>query len=120
MQRRLPIKGTKLTAADIYTKDGQCRWLHDMYTVVADQPGAQEYYNSLFELYASWGLDFIKIDDLSEPYHAGEIELIRKAIDRTGRKIVLSMSPAKRRLPMLSTSSSTPICGAPWATSGTS
>ncbi|WP_201982364.1 NPCBM/NEW2 domain-containing protein [Hymenobacter rubidus] len=93
--RKLPIKGTQLTAADIHTKDGQCRWLRDMYTVVADRPGAQEYYNSLFELYASWDLDFVKVDDLSEPYHTGEIELIRKAIDRTGRKIVLSMSPGE-------------------------
>jgi alpha-galactosidase len=95
VQRKLPIKGTKLTAADIYSKEGQAAWLHDMYTVVADKPGAQEYYNSLFELYASWGVDFVKIDDLSEPYHTGEIEMIRKAIDRTGRKIVFSMSPGE-------------------------
>ncbi|NML66576.1 Melibiase subfamily [Hymenobacter sp. RP-2-7] len=98
VQRRLPIKGTRLTAADIYTKDGQCQWLHDMYTVVPTRPGAQAYYNSLFELYASWGVDFVKIDDLSEPYHAGEIELIRRAIDRTGRKIVFSMSPGETPL----------------------
>lgn len=98
VRRRLPIKGTQLTAADIYTKDGQCTWLHDMYTVVADRPGAQEYYNSLFELYASWGVDFVKVDDLSEPYHAQEIELIRRAIDHTGRAIVLSMSPGETPL----------------------
>lgn len=102
--RQLPIKGTQRTAADIYSPEGQCRWLRDMYTVVADRPGAQEYYNSLFELYAGWGLDFVKVDDLSEPYHAGEIELIRKAIDRTGRPIVLSMSPGE-----------TPIAHAPHA-----
>ncbi|TFZ65577.1 Melibiase subfamily [Hymenobacter sp. UV11] len=95
VQRKLPIKGTKLTAADIYSKEGQAAWLHDMYTVVAARPGAQEYYNSLFELYASWGVDLVKIDDLSEPYHTAEIELIRKAIDRTGRKIVFSMSPGE-------------------------
>jgi alpha-galactosidase len=95
VQRKLPIKGTQRTAADIYSKDGQAAWLHDMYTVVASQPGAQEYYNSLFELYASWGVDLVKIDDLSEPYHTAEIELIRKAIDRTGRPIVLSMSPGE-------------------------
>jgi alpha-galactosidase len=95
VQRKLPIKGTKLTAADIYSKEGQAAWLHDMYTIVPGRPGAQEYYNSLFELYASWGVDFVKIDDLSEPYHTGEIELIRKAIDRTGRKIVFSMSPGE-------------------------
>ncbi|MDR3184820.1 MAG: glycoside hydrolase family 127 protein [Prevotellaceae bacterium] len=44
---------------------------------------------------ASWGVDFIKIDDLSRPYHKREIEMIRKAIDRCGRPIVLSMSPGK-------------------------
>jgi len=45
------------------------------------------------ELYASWGVDFLKIDDLSSPYHKEEIKMIRKAIDRTGREIVLSTSP---------------------------
>jgi hypothetical protein len=44
-------------------------------------------------LYASWGIDYIKIDDLSRPYHTAEIEMIRRAIDATGRPIVLSMSP---------------------------
>ncbi|GGF01475.1 NPCBM/NEW2 domain-containing protein [Hymenobacter cavernae] len=95
VKRKLPILGTKVTAADIHTPEGQCNWLHDMYTIVAGKPGAQEYYNSIFELYASWGVDFVKVDDLSEPYHTAEIEMIRKAIDRTGRKIVLSMSPGE-------------------------
>ena len=64
-----------------------------MYTVDASKPGAQEYYNSLFALYASWGVDFVKVDDISSPYHKDEIEMIRKAIDRCGRPIVLSLSP---------------------------
>lgn len=98
VQRRLPILGSTATAADIYSKDGQAAWLHDMYTVVAGRPGAQEYYDSLFKLYAGWGLDFVKVDDLSEPYHAAEIELIRTAIDRSGRPIVLSMSPGETPL----------------------
>ncbi|TRZ42949.1 NPCBM/NEW2 domain-containing protein [Robertkochia solimangrovi] len=90
---KLPIKGTDLTAADIYSTESECTWLQDNYTVVAGKPGAQEYYNSIFDLYASWGVDFVKVDDLSRPYHTEEIELIRNAIDQTGRKIVLSMSP---------------------------
>lgn len=94
--KKLPIKGTKnITADQVYTTELQCEWLKDNYTVVADKPGAQEYYNSLMELYASWGVDFIKIDDLSHPYHQGEIELIRKAIDKTRRPIVLSTSPGQ-------------------------
>lgn len=96
VKRALPVKGSKATAKDIYSEEGQCRWLKDMYTVVRSKPGAQEYYNSLFELYASWGLDFVKVDDLSAPlYHADEVEMIRKAIDRTGRKILLSTSPGE-------------------------
>lgn len=96
VKQNLPVKGTNVTARDIYTEKDQCRWLHDMYTIVPGKPGAQEYYNSLFELYASWGLDFVKVDDLSSPiYFAEEIEMIRKAIDRTGRKILLSTSPGE-------------------------
>lgn len=95
VKRNLPIMGSKATAKDIYSTELQCKWLRDMYTVVAGRDGAQEYYNSLFQLYASWGLDFIKVDDLSRPYHTGEVEMIRKAIALTGRKIVLSTSPGE-------------------------
>ncbi len=96
VKRKLPVKGTNgITADQIYTTDLQCQWLKDNYTIVADRPGAQEYYNSILDLYASWGVDFIKVDDLSRPYHKGEIELIRNAIDRTGRPIVLSTSPGE-------------------------
>ncbi len=96
VQKKLPIKGTTgITAADIYSTNLQCTWLKDNYTILANKSGAQEYYNSIFELYASWEVDFIKIDDLSRPYHQEEIELIRNAIDKTGRPIVLSMSPGE-------------------------
>ncbi|MBC7616666.1 MAG: glycoside hydrolase family 27 protein [Pedobacter sp.] len=96
VKRKLPIKGTNgITADQIYTTDLQCKWLADNYTILTDKPGAQEYYNSILELYASWGVDFIKVDDLSRPYHKGEIDLLRRAIDRTGRPIVLSTSPGE-------------------------
>lgn len=95
VKHNLPILGSKATAKDIYSLDGQCQWLKDMYTIVAGRDGAQEYYNSLFKLYASWGLDFVKVDDLSRPYHTAEVEMIRKAIDLCGRKIVLSTSPGE-------------------------
>jgi len=96
VEEKLPIKGANgITADQIYTTALQCEWLKDNYTILADKPGAQEYYDSLFELYAQWGVDFIKIDDLSRPYHEAEINLIRKAIDKCGRKIVLSTSPGE-------------------------
>lgn len=98
VKKNTPILGSTAHAADIYNTNLLCTWLGDMYTVDATKNGAQEYYNSLMALYASWGLDFIKIDDLSRPYHQNEIELIRKAIDKTGRKIVLSTSPGETPL----------------------
>ena len=49
-----------------------------MLTVDTAKPG-EEYYNSLFQQFADWGLDFVKVDDLSRPYHSGEIEAIRLA-----------------------------------------
>jgi len=97
-ERSLPIRGTQWTASDISSSKGLCTWLHDMYTVDATRPGAQAYYNSLFTLYASWGLDFVKVDDIAVPYHRDEIELIRKAIDQCGRPIVLSLSPGSTPL----------------------
>ncbi len=89
------IEGTNIGAAAIYSAKDQGTWLRDMYTIDATKNGAQEYYNSIFKLYASWGLDFVKVDDLTAPYHKEEIEMIRKAIDNCGREILLSTSPGE-------------------------
>jgi hypothetical protein len=71
-----------------------------MFGVDMGKPGAQAYYDSVFELVASWGVDFVKVDDISRPYHDNEreIEGIRRAIDRTGRPMVLSLSPGETAL----------------------
>ena len=88
-----PILGTPYKAADIANKSSTCAWNTDMYGVDMGKPGAQEYYDSVFALLASWDLDYVKVDDLSRPYHQDELEAIRKAIDRAGRPMVLSTSP---------------------------
>jgi alpha-galactosidase len=95
-----PILDTTYRAADIADKNHPCKWNPDMWGVDMSMPGAQEYYNSVFQLIASWDVDFVKVDDLSRPYdeHQPEIEAIRKAIDRTGRPIVLSTSPGETPL----------------------
>lgn len=91
----LPILGTSYTAQDVANTSSTCPWNPDMYGVDMTKPGAQEYYDSLFSMYASWGVDLVKVDDLSRPYHLAEIEAIREAIDKTGREIVLSTSPGE-------------------------
>jgi len=93
VEANTPIKGTQYMARDIATSENACTWYHGMLSVDVTKPGAQEYYNSLIEMYAEWGVDFIKADDvLKRPYHKGEIEAIRKAIEKTGRPIVISLS----------------------------
>lgn len=99
VDQNVPILGTSVHAADIADKRSTCAWNTDMYGVDMAKPGAQEYYDSVLALYASWEIDFIKVDDLSAPsYHAQEVEAIRKAIDKTGRPIILSTSPGETPL----------------------
>ena len=96
VRQNTPIKGTTARAADIALPNHICPWNPDMYGVDMRKPGAQEYYDSLFALYASWGVDLVKVDDIARAYddvQKAEIEAIRKAIDKSGRPIVLSLSP---------------------------
>lgn len=97
VKRKLPILGTPNHADDIADTRSVCTWNPDMYGVDMSKPGAQAYYDSVFALYASWGVDFIKMDDMSRPYdaHAPEIEAAHLAISRTGRHMVLSLSPGE-------------------------
>jgi alpha-galactosidase len=98
VEQNTPILGTNFHAADIADIHSTCPWNDDMYGVDMAKSGAQEFYNSRIQQYADWGVDFLKVDDLSRPYHAPEIEAIRKAIDLTGRPIVLSTSPGETPL----------------------
>ncbi len=97
VEQNLPIAGSRYRASDIADRVHVCPWNSDMYGVDMSKPGAQAYYDSVFALIASWGVDFIKVDDLSRPYFQNEpeIEAIRRAIDRTGRAMVLSLSPGE-------------------------
>ncbi|MGO4528103.1 glycoside hydrolase family 27 protein [Paenibacillus sp. 2TAF8] len=91
------LLGTNSTAREIAHTNSICPWNTDMYGVDYNKEGAQAYYDSLFELYASWGVDLVKVDDIaaSRLYdtHQPEIEMISKAIKRAGRPMVLSLSP---------------------------
>lgn len=101
VRENTPVLGTEARAADIAITSSTCKWNPDMFGVDATKPAGQAYYDSLFALYASWGVDFVKVDDLSRPYDAvqlAEVEAIRRAIDKTGRPIVLSTSPGETPL----------------------
>src|SRR6186713_1868723 len=94
-----PVKGTNGITADQIADTGSiCPWMNHMYGLDMSKAGAQEYLNSLLQLYVSWGVDFIKVDDIARPYHTAEIEGYKKAIEQCGRPVVLSISPGETPL----------------------
>ena len=106
VHRNTPVKGTDVGARSLAQSWSLCRWNTDMYGINPEAKDAQRYYDSIFELYASWGVDYVKVDDICNtntgahaPYSAqAEVEMIRRAIDRCGREMVLSLSPGPAQI----------------------
>lgn len=98
--RNTPVLGTTQTAREIAAQSSICDWNTDMYGVDCSKEGAQAYYDSLFTLYASWGVDFVKVDDICRGYPVAEVEAIAAAIRHCRRDMVLSLSPGPARLDM--------------------
>jgi hypothetical protein len=98
VEENLPIAGSKFHAADAADTTETCPWDDGNYGV-ADNAAGQAYYDSMLKLYAGWGLDYIKVDCISDhPYRPTEIRQIAEAIRKTGRPIVLSLSPGPTQL----------------------
>ena len=97
VERNLPIEGSKYHAADAADTSDTCHWNHDNYGV-KDNAAGQAYYDSIAKLYAGWGVDFIKVDCISRPYKRASIHMVSSALKKTGRPIVLSLSPGSTPL----------------------
>lgn len=98
--QHLPVYGTDFTAAQAADPASICGWNPDMYGV-RDNEAGRAYYDSLIQMYADWGVDFIKCDDICDSWmyrdnhFSGwhETRMLHEAIAKTGRDIVLSLSP---------------------------
>ena len=86
------ILGGKYTAAEAADTNDKCAWCPDMFGV-RDNAAGQAWYDSCAKLWASWGVDYIKVDDLSVPYHAAEIRMIHRALMQVNHAIIFSTSP---------------------------
>ncbi|WP_285686814.1 hypothetical protein [Actinoplanes sp. NBRC 103695] len=84
-----------LGLGDIADRDAVCPWNSDNYGLDHDRAGAQDYYDSLGTLFAGWGVDFVKADDMLWPYHEREIAAFATALRRSGREMTLSLSPGR-------------------------
>ena len=97
VDKNLPVYGTNYTAKDVADLDHVCKWNPDNYGLNQSHPGAQAWYDAQLDLFASWGLDFLKVDDMQTPFHSDEIAAYHRAIAKAeakyGRSIDLSLSP---------------------------
>jgi alpha-galactosidase len=94
VEKNLPIAGSSYRAADAADTSDTCPWNPDNYGLDATKPAAQAYYDSIAKLYTSWEVDLIKVDCISSrPYKGEEIRMLRTALTKTGRGVVLSLSP---------------------------
>jgi hypothetical protein len=92
--QNLPIEGSTYYAVDAADTSDTCPWNFDNYGVDATKPAGQAYYDSILRLYATWGVDAIKVDCIaSHPYKGEEIRMLAQALAKTGRPIALSLSP---------------------------
>lgn len=85
------VKGTSFRARDIADTTSVCPWIDHNFGIDMNKPGAQQYYNSLFELLAEWGVDYVKVDDISVPLQEKELVAIRQAVSHCKRAIILSV-----------------------------
>jgi alpha-galactosidase len=98
VRENLPIADSKFQAKDAADIEDRCPWDDGNYGI-RDNEAGQAYYDSMFKLYAAWGVDFVKVDCIaSRPYRASEIRQIAAAIQHAGRPMVLSLSPGPTEL----------------------
>ncbi len=93
VSRNTPIAGTSFHGKDIADtsrteKNYNCK---HMYYIDYAKPGAQEYVNSFANLYASWGVDYLKIDGVGAA-DIPDVQAWDKALRQTGRPIVYALS----------------------------
>ena len=93
VKRNLPIEESVFKAQDAADQNDACPWDPTTWGI-KDTPAGQAWYDSLLRQYASWGVDFLKVDCIADhPFKATEIRQIKLAIERSGRPMVLSLSP---------------------------
>ncbi len=98
VEANLPVAGSAFHAQDVADTTDKCPWNPDNFGV-KDNAAGQAWYDSMLAQYAAWGIDYIKVDCIaSHPYKADEIRMIHNAIAKTGRPIVLSLSPGPASL----------------------
>ncbi|MFF7982912.1 alpha-galactosidase [Streptomyces sp. NPDC007901] len=91
--KNTPIEGTSYHAKDIADtskteKNYNCK---NMYYIDYGKPGAQEFVNSWARQFASWGVDYLKIDGVGSQ-DVPDVQAWDKALRASGRPITFALS----------------------------
>lgn len=105
MARKCKILGTKIICGSVVDPSRPTGWDTGNRSIDMRKSGSQAYYDSLFKLFAEWGVDFVKYDDMVQTRRYGhclipspqaeEVEGIARARKAAGRAMVLSISPGE-------------------------
>ncbi|HEX6824340.1 MAG TPA: glycoside hydrolase family 27 protein [Candidatus Sulfotelmatobacter sp.] len=93
VRRNTPIMGTSYTAiqiaeASVAENNYNCK---GMIRIDYNKPGAQEYTNSWADMLAAWGVDYVKIDGMTDR-NIPDIKAWSNAIRQSGRPMVLDVT----------------------------
>lgn len=94
VDQNTPIEGTPYHAKDIvdFTKGQKKNFnFEEMYAIDFSKPGAQEFIDSWARLFASYGIDYLKIDGVRNQDIA-DVEAWANALKKTGRFIHVELS----------------------------
>ena len=94
INQNTPIEGTPYHAKDIvdFSKGQKKNFNYDeMYAIDFSKPGAQEFIDSWARQFASYGIDYLKIDGVRNQDIA-DVEAWAKALEKTGRPIHVELS----------------------------
>ncbi len=93
VRKNTPIMGTPYTADEIAEPEVKESNYNcgGMVAIDFQKPGAQGYLNSWADMFARWGVDFVKLDGIQNR-NAPEIEAWSKAIRQSGRPMVLDVT----------------------------
>ena len=87
-----PIEGTSYTASEIADGDSENNYnCGGMQGINYSQPGAQAFINSWADEFASWGVDYVKIDGVGS-FDTPDVQAWSTALKQTGRPMALELS----------------------------
>jgi alpha-galactosidase len=90
--RNTPIAGTSYTAGQIATSAGENNYnCGGMVGINYSAPGAQAFINSWADEFASWGVDYVKLDGVGS-FDTPDVQAWSTGLRQTGRPIALELS----------------------------